>query len=316
VPDRYVRLARFENYVGRNESPSLFAGGKPAYLDEILFCPVPEPSVRASALEVGEFEVAEGLPLEEYERWASLSNLHIENVKAQWRIMGHINHNSELMNNLTLRRAIQAALNMEEIMLGVAGDPQFYRVSPSLVFDEVEWASDAGAEYYNQNDREKAKRLMREAGYNGQPIVLMTTKDYSWAYRSALVMASQLQTSGFNIDLQVYDWPTLVARREDPSLWDMFITGGGVVLDPAYSATNEYGYQDPESDRWAREIRRRVEPASRYEAWAQYQRVHYEQVKFIHLGDLFGLRGYGKRVRNTHGSTFLIAWDMWLYRDE
>src|ERR1051326_4161228 len=45
-PDRHVRLARFKDYAARAEAPDGFGGKRTAYLDEILFVPVPHVAVR------------------------------------------------------------------------------------------------------------------------------------------------------------------------------------------------------------------------------------------------------------------------------
>jgi len=45
----------------------------------------------------------------------------------------------------------------------------FYRLGPALFFPEQPWhPPSAGASLYNQHDRDRAKRLMKEAGYAGQ----------------------------------------------------------------------------------------------------------------------------------------------------
>src|SRR5712692_6806416 len=52
-PDRHVRLARFKEYAPRSE-PANGAGGKrAAYLDEVLFIPVPDGAVRVAGVESG-----------------------------------------------------------------------------------------------------------------------------------------------------------------------------------------------------------------------------------------------------------------------
>ena len=45
-PDRHMKLARFKDYVARADAPDGFGGKRTAYLDEILFIPVPDVAVR------------------------------------------------------------------------------------------------------------------------------------------------------------------------------------------------------------------------------------------------------------------------------
>src|SRR5262249_55380619 len=53
-PDRHVRVARFKDYVPRTDAPEGFGGRRTAYLDEILFIPVPDVAVRLARGGTGE----------------------------------------------------------------------------------------------------------------------------------------------------------------------------------------------------------------------------------------------------------------------
>src|SRR5207245_10513570 len=78
---------------------------------------------------------------------------------------------------------------------------------------------------WNEHNREKDRRLMKEAGYKSEPIRFMTTQEYKWMYDFALLTKQQLEDVGFTIDLQVVDWATLVKRRNNPKEYDAFTTG-------------------------------------------------------------------------------------------
>ena len=52
-PDRHVRLARFKDYAARSEPPNGLGGKRIAYLDELLFIPVPDIAVRLAGAESG-----------------------------------------------------------------------------------------------------------------------------------------------------------------------------------------------------------------------------------------------------------------------
>ena len=63
----------------------------------------------------------------------------------------------------------------------------------------------------------------------------MTTQEYKWMYDFALLTKQQLEDVGFNIDLQVVDWATLVKRRNNSKEYDVFTTGIGAVYDPHHA---------------------------------------------------------------------------------
>jgi len=53
-----------------------------------------------------------------------------------------------------------------------------------------------------QKNRRKAKKLLQEAGYTGQPVRWITTREYQWMYKNAIVAKQQLEAVGFKIELQ------------------------------------------------------------------------------------------------------------------
>jgi len=66
--------------------------------------------------------------------------------------------------------------------------------------------------------RRQSKELLKEAGYDGTPIVLLHQTDTAGHNQLATRRPPQLEAAGFKVDLQSMDWQTLVARRakKDP----------------------------------------------------------------------------------------------------
>ena len=140
------------------------------------------------------------------------------------------------MTDKRIRQAFQAALDLEPIMAAGFGNKAFYRLDPGLSFSRAAAvALEGGRELYNQKNAAKAKKLLQQAGYAGQPVRWITTKEYQWMYKNALVATQQLEAVGFKVDLQVVDWATLVQRRNKPEVWDVFSTGITFNPEPAFS---------------------------------------------------------------------------------
>ena len=55
--------------------------------------------------------------------------------------------------------------------------------------------------------------MLREAGYNGERVVLLSSADIPSVHNSALVVNDVLRRIGMNVDFAVTDWGTLVNRR-------------------------------------------------------------------------------------------------------
>jgi peptide/nickel transport system substrate-binding protein len=318
-PDRHIRMVRFPDYRGRNERPNGYGGGKTVYVDEVLWIPVPEVATRVAQMETGEVDIADDLNADAYDRLKANPNVLPIVVKPYYWLVAVFNKKEGLMTNQKLRQAWQAALDIEPIMKNVAGGKaEFYRMDNSLAPAEIrEWHVKVAGLPWNERNREKAKKLLQEAGYKGEPIRFMTTQEYKWMYDFAIVSKQQLEDAGFTIDLQVVDWATLVKRRNNSKEYDVFTTGMGNFYDPThhiYLGPHWPGWtSDEEIVRLQAELARETDPKKRYGLWEQQHRVFYDKVPVIRYGDLFGLRAIRKSVKGFNDRTERIrAWNVWL----
>jgi len=160
--------------------------------------------------------------------------------------------------------------------------------------------------------------LLKEGGYMGQPVRWITTKEYEWMYKSALVSKQQLEEVGFKIDLQVLDWATLVQRRNKPELFDVFSTGYTFTADPALATSLQCGWPgwwcQEEKDRLLAELTRESEGKKRKALIDRVQTIFYEDVGRIKFGDYFALDVVRKDVRGFQSTPELYFWNAWLAR--
>ena len=228
-----------------------------------------------------------------------------------------LNHKQGLMTDKRIRQAFQAALDMQEIMAAGFGDKAFYRLDPGLSFPEQpQWHSRAGGELYNQKNPARAKKLLQEAGYAGQPVRWITTREYQWMYKNAIVAKQQLEAAGFKIDLQVVDWATLVQRRNKPELFDVFSTGITLNPEPAFAtsvACNWPGWWcAEEKEKLMEALARESDPRKRKAIWEKIQQIFYEDVGRIKFGDAFGLVAYRKELQGFRPTNEANFWNVWL----
>ncbi|MGQ9585375.1 MAG: ABC transporter substrate-binding protein [Anaerolineae bacterium] len=314
VPDRHVKLAQFEGYTPRQEPPSGQSGRKEALVDTIEFVPVPDLAVRVAGTLTGEYHIAMQLAPDEYERMKKEKDVTVEVVKPSSWLIIMINHKSALMSNKLIRQALQAALDMEPIMQAAAGPQDLWRLDPGLMFQEQAFWTDSGKEFYNQKNPEKAKQLLKEAGYQGEPLRILTTKQYDYMYKSALAAKPQWEAVGFTVDLQVVDWATLVERRANPDLWELVTTGIGFasVQDPTLflflNPSNVGWYDNPQMQDLQAKMRVETDPAKRYELWKQVQYLFYEDVAHLKLGDMHGIT-----LRRNEVKGFVPDPDFWVW---
>jgi len=308
-PDRYIRMVRFDDYRARPERPNGYGGGKTVYVDELRWIPVPDVATRVAQLETGELDFADDLNLDAYERLTRNPQVRPIIAKPYFWLTAVLNKKEGLMTSQKLRQAWQAAIDIEPIMRAVAGGrPEFYRLDSSLAHAEIaEWHTRLPGLPWNERNRDKARRLLQEAGYRGEPIRFMTTQEYKWMYDFALLTKQQLEDVGFVVDLQVVDWSTLVQRRNNPKAYDAFTTGIGPFYDPTHAVVLSCDWPgwtcDEELQRLNRELARETDARQRYALWEQQTRLFYEKVPVIRYGDLHGLRAARATVRGFNEKT-------------
>ena len=316
-PDRHVKLARFKDYVARTDAADGFGGKRTAYLDELLFMPVPDVAVRLAGVETGEYHVGLQIQQDQYERVKTLPGVVAGIIKPEAWSTAVLNHKQGLMTDKRIRQAFQAALDMEPIMAAGFGNKAFYRLDPGLSFPEQpQWHSKVGGELYNQKNPGKARKLLQEAGYAGQPVRWISTKEYQWMYKNALVAKQQLEAVGFKIDLQVVDWATLVQRRAKPEVWDAFSTGITFNPEPAFATSTICNWPGwwchEDKEQWMEAMARESDPRKRRAMWEKVQTIFYEDVGRVKFGDIFGLVAIRKEVQGFQPTNEMNLWNVWL----
>lgn len=315
-PDQHVLFERFDDYAYRDEPPNGYGGRKYAYVDTIRFIPVTDDASRIAGLQAGDFHFIEEVAADHYATLADDPNVVADPEPYNWATFV-FNTREGIMTNQTIRQAAQAALNHEEILQAGYGDG-FFRLDPSLMFEETAWHSTVGEELYSPNDPERARELLEEAGYDGEPIRFLTTQEYQDHYNNSMVGIQQLQDAGFNIEPEFYDWATVGERRTDPELWDIFTTGISGA-DPALLAPIATGdwpgwwSSDAKLD-LVRQLQQESEFEARYELFEQLQELFYEEAALIKLGDAYRISARSARLQNfipiIQVSAFL--WNVWL----
>ncbi|WP_462413611.1 ABC transporter substrate-binding protein [Neobacillus sp. Marseille-QA0830] len=232
--DQYIRLKRFDDYASVDEESSGTAGKKKAYVDEVYYYIVNDPSTRMAGVQTGEYDIATAMPYDSYEDLKSNKDLKTYVSFDQGTLNLTYNKKHGLFSNQKMRDAVNTALDLDAIMLASYGNKDLYKLSPGYMsMDQVDWATDAGKKSYNLADPKSAKNKLKEAGYNGEEIVIYSTRDYEYMYNSAVVIKEELEQIGMKVKLEIFDWPTLIERRENPENWDLMVVGTGYVTTPS-----------------------------------------------------------------------------------
>lgn len=229
--DNYVHLTKFDDYQPLDEPSDGLSGKREALVDDIYFYISPDASTRLAGIQSGEYDIAYQLPFNNYQQLLE-TDLQVAPSLAGDMILQY-NTREGLMSDNKMRHAVNAALNIDDILTASLVEPEIYRAGANLMEENnVQWHTTAGEENYNLNDPDLAKQLLEEAGYDGETVKIVTTRDYQHYYDSSVVIQQQLEQIGMNVELEVYDWPTLTDLVKDDSAWHMRVNGFTFQADP------------------------------------------------------------------------------------
>jgi len=310
VPGSYVRLKRFDGYSPdtRYENRTGFGGYKQACFDTVTFRIVTEPGARVAGLQTGELQGVEDIPTKSVAALEKNKNVTILPLPNWWIQIATPNTGTPPTDNLDFRKAVQAALDMTPIMQA-ATDGNF-RLNVGFQYPNQPDYTDAGKDTYNLHDPVLAKKYLKESGYKGEPVVLLTDQDYTPMYNSALVMQQQLKAVGINAQLKVVDWPTSVqiSQKQDKG-WNFFFTGYGTqpalgplaVMQFFAQPTPVYrppaGHPDPEVLKLWNAMNTEPTAAERQQAFADMQKYILDQVYAIPFGSLTKIQAVRSDVK-------------------
>jgi peptide/nickel transport system substrate-binding protein len=239
-PGERVVYVKNEKYKPRAEPPSGTAGGKNVYVDRVEWVIIRDPQTQLNALVAGEVDMIEQPSFEQYATLKSSPGIQIVDAQpAGLQFIFRFNHLWPPFDNVKIRAAAMAALGQEAFLKTQVGAPGMFKFCKSMYPCGTPFANDDTGAYTGSADPKKAAQMLKDAGYNGQPIVLMRPTDLQGIAKLPLVAKQQLEAAGFKVDMQQMDWSTLLARRAkkdtpDKGGWNAFMTSwtAGDIQNP------------------------------------------------------------------------------------
>lgn len=223
VVDSHVTLERFEDYKPFTEESDGAWGNRTAYVDTVNIYFVTDTTTRLNGLESGEYDISTSLAFTDYQKASSMSGIEV--MTENWNSITITMNKSDdsIMSDPKWRQIISYCMNAEEILEGGYSTMTDYvpYYADACYFDQnSQWYADVSSVQYQ--DLEKAKELLEEVGYDGTPIRMMTTQAYPELYNITLILQQQLEAIGVSVDLQVYDWGTMLTKISDTTAFDLY----------------------------------------------------------------------------------------------
>ncbi|MBV9833386.1 MAG: ABC transporter substrate-binding protein [Alphaproteobacteria bacterium] len=292
-------------YKPRNEPPSGLAGGKVVKVDRFEFIEMTDTQTQVNALIVGEIDMIEQPPHDLLPVLEKDKNVALDD----WNPLGHVfiirfNHLVKPFDNPKIRLAALYAINQEDYLKATIGDPKYYKVCGAAFICGTPNGSEAGTNpLLIKSDFAKSKALLKEAGYDGTPIVLMQSTTLPVLTNTAPVTKALLEQGGFKVDMQSMDWQTVVTRRTkkdppDKGGWNVFHTFA-VAVDAMNPISNSFfvaadGKQwfgwpiDPDMEKLRDAYARELDPVKQKGLAEKIQLRALETAQFGWIGQWYG----------------------------
>jgi peptide/nickel transport system substrate-binding protein len=315
------------DYVPRDEPPDWASGGKVVKVDRVEWLNVPDAMTKVVALGAGEVDWWENPALDVVPALAANPDIMITDLDPLGIMdMLRFNHLHAPFDNVKMRQAVLAVADQADFMTAVAGDQKYWQICASFFTCGTPMASNAGSTALTgKRDFDKAKKLISEAGYKGEPIVVLDAVDQPNVHAQALVTADLLKKLGLNVELAVSDWGNVVIRRASKKPvaeggWNIFCTGwsGADQLDPTLNqglrTNGEAGFFGWPTDEKIEALRAQWIKASdseaRQEIAAKIQERAFEVVPYIPTGLYAPKTAYRKNIRGVIQGPAIFQWNI------
>jgi peptide/nickel transport system substrate-binding protein len=318
APDSHITLDRFADYVpnpnykGRDG----FAGRKEVFIDRAIFRFMPDSVAQLAALQTGQAQILEIVEARAAKQLQTNSAYKVFKVLPFYLQVGKFNHAQAPCDDVNFRRAIAAALNMEEIM--AIAFPDAYVLDGGWVFSDSRYYTKAGLNLYNLADPNKAKELLRKSSYKGEVLTFITDNTQA-DMDVATDIKEQLGQIGIKIDVKVSDWPTVSKIGFTPNGWHFWSHGFGIepyegpatVMSVWENGTSQLK-DDPMIDHLWKSFTAELDVVKRKDIFAQFQSHMYENAVAMQFGNYGVHQATTAKLQNFVPYRIPRLWGVWL----
>jgi peptide/nickel transport system substrate-binding protein len=313
-------------YKPRAEPASGLAGGKVVNVDRVEWRAISDHQQAVNAMLAGEIDYIEAathdlLPLLKKDANVKLWDANPLGNQYTFRP----NSTQKPFDNPKVRQALWYAFNQKDFLDGVIGNADYYKECLSMFVCGTALASDKGMDGLLKSDFKKAQELLKEAGYDGTPIVLMHSTDLAVLTNLAPVAKQLMEKAGFKVDMQSMDWQTVVARRakKDPANaggWHAFLTSWNAadITNPVIAAYFNsacdkalFGWPcDPEMEKLRDAFARETDPAKQKVIAEDIQVQATKMTSHIHLGQWYQPISARKNIDGILSAPAPVFWNI------
>lgn len=291
-PFKYVSRSPQENVIlEKNED----YWGEKAHLDKVEFKIVADADMLVTNLKGGSIDMA--MRLTSSQAAELTDGFHIEEGTMNLVQALYLNNDVEPLNNEKVRQALCYAVNPDEIM-DMMADGKGVRIGTSMYPGLKKYYDEEYADYYTQ-DFEKAKELLKEAGYpDGFDLEITVSSADQPHVDTAQVIAEELKNIGVNVTIKPIEWEAwledVYAKRNYQSTVvgvDASNLSARAMLERFTSdaSGNFINFKDDEYDKVFKEAIAATDETEQIKLYKQAEGILAEKAANVYIQDLANL---------------------------
>jgi peptide/nickel transport system substrate-binding protein len=310
-----------------------YTRGEAPYIEQLIFRVIPEAATQVASLEANEVQILNPVPPTDVMRLQDTGRYEFaEFLRKGVGLFMEFNVNNEPFDDLAIRQAMNHAINKDiivQVALEGLGIPAYGVLPPSL------WGYWEGMEEYAYAyDPERATALLEEAGWtrgadgiyqkDGQPLefTLYTAPIDTWT-RSAQIVQGMLSEAGVRMDIQTYEFGTLLEllmagehqadfmgyTYASPDIVHLWFHSSNIGTGLAHSHFN-----DATLDALIERSRTETDPETRLSTYQEIQQYIHDQALWVPLWINTNYIAIHPSVQNTqvHPDGFLVLLDAYV----
>ncbi|MBS4206508.1 glutathione ABC transporter substrate-binding protein [Bacillus sp. FJAT-50079] len=276
----------------------------PAIVDSVTFKVVPESATRIADLETGYAHIADPVEPNEVKRVNDSGNATVNQKPSSSLSYIGFNTEKEPFNDVRVRQAIAMLVDKNEIIEGVYegfGIPAVGPLAPGI----FGFNKDVPVVEHNV---EKAKELLKEAGYENGFKTSIWTNDNQQRMDTAILVQQRLKEANIDVEVEVMEFGAYL-EKSAAGEHDMYILGwSNPTGDADYglyalfhssqkgNPGNRSFYENPEVDKLLDEGRREADPEKRFEMYNKVQEYLVEDAPMVFIHHQEYLTGVSNKI--------------------
>ncbi|WP_044748531.1 ABC transporter substrate-binding protein [Bacillus alveayuensis] len=276
--DQHLILEKFPDY---------FVKGKP-YLDKVIWKPIADNTARTTALRNKEIDIMLQVEPQDIKKLENNNGIVVKSVTGTfWEYLG-LNTSKGPLANKKVRQAIAWAIDRESLnKLVKFGQAKVLTGGP---IPEGHWAHD-NSNIYPKRDLEKAKQLMKEAGYEKGFKVTLKVSPKQDQVNAAQIIKQQLKEIGIEVEVLTQE-PSIFFDALGKKDFEMTVVGWVGFVDPdeylynifhTGEIWNQQNYSNPKVDELLEKGRVTIDQEERKKIYADAQKLIAEDAPMVFL---------------------------------